>query len=190
MPGESSCDPSRVFWQAVGGPDQTISWKCMYVSTQNALPRPKASQMLFFCINLLCHVSNHAHDKFRKNRHTRYEIRIKMVSIFFSGHPVHVHIHITSKNGNVCKLCATERIFRLTWPQLWRHRSNVRGSGSWNFQGGRKKGGRKAIEKMVTIERLTKMIFQKNRRGGGGCINPPPPCACEGYAFWMKDFHR
>ena len=27
---------------------------------------------------------------------------------------LHVHIHITSKNGNVCKLCATERIFRLT----------------------------------------------------------------------------
>ena len=26
---------------------------------------------------------------------------------------------------------------------------------------------------MVTIKRLTKKIFQKNRRGG--CINPPPP---------------
>ena len=87
---------------------------------------------------------------------------------------LHVHIHITSKNGNVCKLCATERIFRLTWPQLWRHRSNVRGSGSWNFQGGRKKDKRKAIEKMVTFKRLTKKIFQKNRRGV--CINPPPLC--------------
>ena len=41
------------------------------------------------------------------------------------------------------------------------------------FSGGRKKDGRKGIEKMVTIERLTKKIFQKNRRGG--CINPPPP---------------
>ena len=47
-------------------------------------------------------------------------------------------------------------------------------SGSWNFQGGRKKDGRKAMEKMVTIERLTKKIFQKNRRGVG-CIDPPPP---------------
>ena len=27
---------------------------------------------------------------------------------------LHVHIHITSKNGDVCKLCVTERIFRLT----------------------------------------------------------------------------
>ena len=92
---------------------------------------------------------------------------------------LHVHVHITSKNGDVCKLCPTERIFRLTWPRLWRHRSNFRGSGSWNFQGGRKKYGRKAIEKMVTIERLTKKIFQKNRRGGG-CINPPPPLCRRG----------
>ena len=49
---------------------------------------------------------------------------------------LHVHIHITSKNGDVCKLCATERIFRLTWPQLWRHRSNVRGVRILNFSGG------------------------------------------------------
>ena len=27
---------------------------------------------------------------------------------------LHAHIHITSKNGNVCKLYAPERIFRLT----------------------------------------------------------------------------
>ena len=27
---------------------------------------------------------------------------------------LHVHIHITGKNGDVRKLCATERIFRLT----------------------------------------------------------------------------
>ena len=53
------------------------------------------------------------------------------------------------------------------------------GSGSWNFQGGRKKDGRKAIEKMVTIERLTKKIFQENRRGGG-VASTPPPCAGEG----------
>ena len=51
------------------------------------------------------------------------------------------------------------------------------GSGSWNFQGGRKKDGRKAIEKMVRIERLTKKIFQKNRRG---VASTPPPCAGEG----------
>ena len=44
------------------------------------------------------------------------------------------------------------------------------GSGSWNFQGKRRKDGRKAIQRMVTIKRLTKKIFQKNRRGG--CINP------------------
>ena len=47
------------------------------------------------------------------------------------------------------------------------------GSGSWNFQGGRKKDGRKAIEKMMTIDRLTKKIFLKNRRG---YITPPPLC--------------
>ena len=29
---------------------------------------------------------------------------------------LHVYIHITSKNGDVCKLCATKRIFRLTDP--------------------------------------------------------------------------
>ena len=46
-------------------------------------------------------------------------------------------------------------------------------SGSWNFQGGRKNDGRKAKEKMVTIERLTKTIFQKNRRGGGVASTPP-----------------
>ena len=46
------------------------------------------------------------------------------------------------------------------------------GPGSWNFQGRRKKDGRKPIEKMVTIERLTKKIFQKNR---SGLHQPPPP---------------
>ena len=46
------------------------------------------------------------------------------------------------------------------------------GSGSWNFQGGRKTDGRKAREKMV--ERLAKKIFQKNRRGGG--LHQPPLC--------------
>ena len=51
------------------------------------------------------------------------------------------------------------------------------GSGSWNFQGGRKKDGRKAIEKMVTIEQLTKKIFQKNRRGG---LHQPPPLCWRG----------
>ena len=86
---------------------------------------------------------------------------------------LHVLIQITSKNDDVCKLCATERIFRLTWPQLWRQRSNVREVGVLKFSGGRKKDGRKAIEKMVTIERLTKKMFQKNRRGGG--LHQPVP---------------
>ena len=49
------------------------------------------------------------------------------------------------------------------------------GSGSWNFQRGRKKDGRKAIEKMVIIKRLTKKIFQKNRRGGVASTPPPVP---------------
>ena len=48
-------------------------------------------------------------------------------------------------------------------------------SGSCNFQGARKKDEQKAIEKMVTIERLTKKIFQKNRRGVAS-----PPSAGEG----------
>ena len=43
------------------------------------------------------------------------------------------------------------------------------------FSGGRKKDGRKAIEKMVTIERLTKKIFQKNRRGVASTHPPPVP---------------
>ena len=66
---------------------------------------------------------------------------------------LHVHIHITSKNGNVCKLCATGRIFRLTWPQLWRHRSNVRGVRVLQFSAARKYDGQKAIIKMVTFDR-------------------------------------
>ena len=60
---------------------------------------------------------------------------------------LHVHIHITSKNGDVCKLCATERFFRLTWPQLWRHRSNVRGVRVLKFSGGRKKDGPESYKK-------------------------------------------
>ena len=50
----------------------------------------------------------------------------------------------------------------------------LKGSVSWNFQGGRKKDGRNAIENMVIFERLTKKIFQKNRRGGGVASTPPP----------------
>ena len=34
------------------------------------------------------------------------------------------------------------------------------------------------MENMVTIERLTKKIFQKNRRGEG--VASTPPCAGEG----------
>ena len=54
---------------------------------------------------------------------------------------------------------------------LWLLRTNK------ERKGGRKKDGRKAIEKMVTIKRLTKKIFQKNRRG---VASTPPPCAGEG----------
>ena len=41
--------------------------------------------------------------------------------------------------------CCTDRIFLLTWPQLWRHRSNVRRVMVLKFLGGRKTYGRKAI---------------------------------------------
>ena len=87
----------------------------------------------------------------------------------------HVHIHITSKIGDVCKLCATERIFRLTWPQLWRHRSNVRGSGSWNFQRGRKKDGRKAIKNgdNRTVNPCPVGLWRPTRPVGGGPFWPP-----------------
>ena len=57
------------------------------------------------------------------------------------------------------------------------------GSGSWNFQGGRKKDGRKAIEKMVTIERLTKKIFQKNRRG----VASTPPVPARVKDVWIRE---
>ena len=87
---------------------------------------------------------------------------------------LHVHIHITSKNSDVCKLCPTERIFRLTWPQLWRHRSYVRGSGSWNFQGGRKKDGRKAI-KNGDNRTVNKKDIQEKPQGGLVASTPPPP---------------
>ena len=53
------------------------------------------------------------------------------------------------------------------------------GSGSWNFQGGRRKDGRKAIEKMVTIERLTKKTFQENR--SEGLHQPPVPARIKGH---------
>ena len=48
------------------------------------------------------------------------------------------------------------------------------GSESWNLQGGRKKDGRKAIEKIVTIERLTKKDIPEKPQGGG-LHQPPPP---------------
>ena len=44
---------------------------------------------------------------------------------------------------------------------------------------GRKKDGRKAIEKMVTIERLTKKKYSR-KTAGGIASTPPPPCAGEG----------
>ena len=85
---------------------------------------------------------------------------------------LHVHIHITSKNGDACKLCATEHIFRLTWPQLWRHRSKVRGSGSWNFQEGREKGFGKLNKNWWHSTGKQKRYSWKT---AGGCIHPPPP---------------
>ena len=44
--------------------------------------------MRLFCIHLFCHSSVYNYGKFRKNRRTRFEKRDKVVSIFFSGHPV------------------------------------------------------------------------------------------------------
>ena len=86
---------------------------------------------------------------------------------------LHVHIHITSKNGDACKLCATEHIFRLIWPQLWRHRSKVRGSGSWNFQEGREKVLGKLYQNWWHSTGKQKKYFWKT---AGGCINPPSLC--------------
>ena len=86
---------------------------------------------------------------------------------------LHVHIHITSKNGDVCKLCATERIFDWHDPSYDVIGHMLEGQGSWNFQGGRKKDGRKAIEKNGEIRTLNKNdILEKPQ---GGCINPSVP---------------
>ena len=41
------------------------------------------------------------------------------------------------------------------------------------FSGGRKKDGRKAIEKMVTIERLTKKDIPEKPQGGVASTPPP-----------------
>ena len=54
------------------------------------------------------------------------------------------------------------------------------GSGSWNFQGGRKKDGRKAIEKNGDIRTVNKKDIPEKPQGGGGASTPPPPCAGEG----------
>ena len=84
---------------------------------------------------------------------------------------LNVHIHITSKNGDVCKLCATERIFRLTWPQLWRHRSNVRGVRVLKFSVERKKDGRKPYKKMWHSTGKQKRYSRKTAGGA----SPPVP---------------
>ena len=51
------------------------------------------------------------------------------------------------------------------------------GSGSWNFQGGRKKDGRKAIKKGDN-RTVNKNDIPEKPQGGGGCINAPPPPLC------------
>ena len=55
VPGESFCDPSRVFGQAVGGTRQTICWKCTF-PRKTPYPHPEVSQILLFCIYPFCHV--------------------------------------------------------------------------------------------------------------------------------------
>ena len=52
------------------------------------------------------------------------------------------------------------------------------GSEFWNFQGGRKKDGRKAIEKIVTNRMVNKKDIPEKPQGG--LHQPPPPCAGEG----------
>ena len=47
------------------------------------------------------------------------------------------------------------------------------GSDSWNFQGGRKKDGRKAIEKNGDNRTVNKKDIPEKPQGG--CINPPVP---------------
>ena len=85
---------------------------------------------------------------------------------------LHVHIHITSKYGDVCKLCATERIFHLTWPQLWRHRSNVREVRALKFSGGRKKRWAVDYRKNDGIRPINKKDISEIR---WGVASPPPP---------------
>ena len=72
-------------------------------------------------------------------------------------------------------LCATERIFRLTWPQLWRHRSNVRAVRVLKFSGWRKKKWSEAIEEIMKFDRQTRNIFQKKQQGVH-----QPSCAGQG----------
>ena len=50
------------------------------------------------------------------------------------------------------------------------------GSGSWNFQGGSKKDGRKAIEKNGDIRTVNKKDIPEKPQGG----LHQPPCAGEG----------
>ena len=65
VPGESFCDPSRVFGQAVGGTRQTICWKCTF-PRKTPYPHLEVSQILLFCIHPFCHVLIYKYDKFQK----------------------------------------------------------------------------------------------------------------------------
>ena len=65
VPGESFCDPSRAFGQAVGGTRQTICWKCTF-PRKTPYPHPEVSQILLFCIYPFCHVLIYKYDKFKK----------------------------------------------------------------------------------------------------------------------------
>ena len=56
---------------------------------------------------------------------------------------LHVHIHITSQNGDVCKLCATDRIFRLTYRSYDVIGQMLGGQGVEIFSGDVKKMGGK-----------------------------------------------
>ena len=74
-------------------------------------------------------------------------------------------------NCHYCKLSATERIFRLTWPQLWRHTSNVRGVRILKFSGRRKKDDGKLWKKWWHSTGKQKRY---SRKTAGGASTPPP----------------
>ena len=96
---------------------------------------------------------------------------------------LHVHIHITSKNGDVCKFCPTERIFHLTWPQLWRHRSNFRGFRVLKFSGGTSKRWAESYRKNGDNRTVNKKDIPEKPQGGA---SPPPPLCRRGLrSIWF-----